>query len=117
MRKSRFTEGKTTWTKTHRRWLARTRDQLDGAMRTALATELEHLEYLETQREVLDDETIRTARSLTSGEYLFLLLITPSSHKMESPAIPGRFNQTGRVSWCAADGGATARLGFRSLRD
>ena len=60
-----FTDGKTTWTKTHRRWLARTRDQLDGAMRTALATELEHLEYLETQRGVLDDEIIRYAQAPT----------------------------------------------------
>lgn len=58
-----FREGKTTWTKTHRRWLARTRDELDGAMRTALATELEHLEYLETQRGVLDDEITRYAQA------------------------------------------------------
>jgi transposase len=60
-----FREGKTTWTKTHRRWLARTRDELDGAMQTALATELEHLEYLETQRGVLDDEITRYAQSPT----------------------------------------------------
>lgn len=60
-----FREGKSTWTKTHRRWLARTRDELDGAMRTALATELEHLEYLETQRGVLDDEITRYAQSPT----------------------------------------------------
>jgi len=60
-----FTEGKSTWTKTHRRWLARTRDQLDGAMRTALALELEHLEYLETQRAALDDEITRYAQAPT----------------------------------------------------
>jgi transposase len=60
-----FTEGKSTWTQTHRRWLARTRDQLDGAMRTALATELEHLEYLETQRGVLDDEITHYAQAPT----------------------------------------------------
>jgi transposase len=60
-----FTEGKTTWTKMHRRWLTRVRDELDGAMRTALATELEHLEYLETQRGVLDDEISRYAQSPT----------------------------------------------------
>jgi transposase len=58
-----FREGKTTWTKTHRRWLARTRDELDGAMRTALAVELEHLEYLETQRGVIDDEITRYAQA------------------------------------------------------
>ncbi|HER19839.1 MAG TPA: IS110 family transposase [Chromatiales bacterium] len=60
-----FSEGKTNWTQIHRRWLARTRDELDGAMRTALATELEHLEYLETQRGVLDDEITRYAQSPT----------------------------------------------------
>jgi transposase len=60
-----FTEGKSTWTLTHRRWLATTRDQLDGAMHTALATELEHLEYLETQRGVLDDEITRYAQAPT----------------------------------------------------
>ena len=58
-----FTEGKTTWTKTHRRWLATSRDALDGAMRTALATELEHLEYLESQRGVLDSEIERYAQA------------------------------------------------------
>lgn len=58
-----FREGKTPWTKTHRQWLARLREELDGAMHTALATELEHLEYLETQRGVLDDEIIRYAQA------------------------------------------------------
>jgi transposase len=58
-----YREGKSTWTKIHRQWLARLRDQLDGAMRTALATELEHLEYLEMQRGVLDDEIIRYAQA------------------------------------------------------
>jgi transposase len=58
-----YREGKSTWTKTHRQWLARLRDQLDGAMRTALATELEHLEYLEMQRGVLDDEITRYAQA------------------------------------------------------
>ncbi|WP_229803803.1 hypothetical protein, partial [Litchfieldella qijiaojingensis] len=36
--------------------------------------------------------TIRTARSLTSGEYFFDVVITPSSQEMESPGIPGRFS-------------------------
>lgn len=57
-----YREGKSRWTKAHRQWLTRLRDQLDGAMHTALATELEHLEYLETQRGVLDDEIIRYAQ-------------------------------------------------------
>ncbi|MFZ5585983.1 MAG: hypothetical protein ACOZHQ_08655, partial [Thermodesulfobacteriota bacterium] len=37
-------------------------------------------------------DTSRTARSLTSGEYLLCLPMTPSSQESESPAIPGRFN-------------------------
>jgi transposase len=65
-----FREGKTTWTLSHRRWLARTRDELDGAMRTALATELEHLEYLETQRGVLDDEITRYAQAPPYQEHV-----------------------------------------------
>jgi len=36
-------------------------------------------------------KTIRTARSLTSAEYRFDVLMTPSSQSMESPGIPGRF--------------------------
>jgi len=35
--------------------------------------------------------TMRTARSRTSGEYLFALFITPSSQEMESPTKLGRF--------------------------
>lgn len=34
----------------------------------------------------------RTARTLTSGEYLLRLGMTPSSQVMGFPAIPGRFN-------------------------
>ena len=58
-----FREGKTYWTKTHRAWLARLRNELDGPLQTALAIELEHLEYLETQRGALDDELDRYARA------------------------------------------------------
>jgi hypothetical protein len=36
--------------------------------------------------------TSRTARSWTSGEYLFDVLMTPSSQSLESPEIPGRFS-------------------------
>ena len=36
--------------------------------------------------------TMRTARSRTSGEYFFVLFMTPSSQRLESPANPGRFN-------------------------
>ena len=58
-----YNEGRSKWTKTHRQWLARLREELDGAMHTALATELEHLEYLETQRGVLDDKIIHYSQA------------------------------------------------------
>ena len=35
---------------------------------------------------------MRTARSLTSGEYLFDVFIAPSSQSMEPPVNPGRFS-------------------------
>ena len=37
-------------------------------------------------------KAIRTAGSRTSGEYLVCRFMTPSSHRMESPVIPERFN-------------------------
>ena len=37
--------------------------------------------------------TIRTARSRNSGEYFDTVFMTPSSQELESPGIPGRFNQ------------------------
>src|SRR5690606_19946543 len=37
--------------------------------------------------------TRRTARCRTSGEYFFDVFMTPSSQSLESPAIPGRFNE------------------------
>jgi transposase len=58
-----FREGKSTWTKRHRAWLAGLRRDLEGPLQTALAVELEHLEYLETQRGALDDELERYARA------------------------------------------------------
>jgi len=58
-----FREGKTTWTKTHRAWLTKLRLELEGPLQTALATELEHLEYLETQRKALDAELEGYARA------------------------------------------------------
>jgi transposase len=42
-----FTEGKSTWTKKHRLWLAQLRQFLDGPLATTLSIELQHLEYLE----------------------------------------------------------------------
>ena len=58
-----FREGKTAWTKTHRRWLSQLRNELDGPLHTALAAELEHLEYLEMQRNAFDTEIERFAQA------------------------------------------------------
>ena len=44
--------------------------------------------------------TIRTARSRTSGEYLFTFVTTLSSQEIESPSSPGRF--TRNVFWLLA---------------
>jgi transposase len=58
-----YRQGKSYWTKTHRQWLTKLRLELDGPLQTALATELEHLEYLETQCQALDAELERFAHS------------------------------------------------------
>lgn len=56
-----FHEGKSTWTKKHRTWLSGLRSTLEGPLQTALAVELEHLEYLEAQYRALDAELERFA--------------------------------------------------------
>lgn len=56
-----FRSGKSYWTKKHRTWLAQVRKQLEGASATVLQTELELLEYLETQIRSLDAEIARYA--------------------------------------------------------
>ena len=46
--------------------------------------------------------TIRTARSLTSGEYrVCFLLMAPSSQRVEPPRKPGRFTKAGFPPWLA----------------
>jgi transposase len=57
-----FREGRSTWTKKHRLWLAELRRTLEGPLQTALAIELEHLEYLESQTRALDTELEHFAR-------------------------------------------------------
>jgi transposase len=57
-----YTEGKSTWTKKHRTWLASLRSSLEGPLQTAVAIELGHLEYLETQHRALDSELERFAQ-------------------------------------------------------
>ncbi len=56
-----FKQGKSTWTKKHRSWLRELRQSLQGPLQTALATELEHLEYLETEQTAMDTELERYA--------------------------------------------------------
>ncbi|MDH3214888.1 MAG: IS110 family transposase [Candidatus Krumholzibacteria bacterium] len=58
-----YREGKSYWTKTHRKWLAKLRLELEGPLQTALATELEHLEYIDTQCGALDSELERFAHA------------------------------------------------------
>jgi len=58
-----FKEGKSTWTKKHRHWLYQLRDQLTGPLQIALSAELQHLEYLEMQRNNFDDEILRTSQA------------------------------------------------------
>jgi transposase len=58
-----FPTGKTHWTKKHRAWLGSLRGSLQGPLQTALAIDLEHLEYLETQLRALDADLELAARS------------------------------------------------------
>jgi len=58
-----LSEGRSTWTKGHRRWLAEQRRTLSGPLQIALAAELEHLEYLEMQRDAFDDQIQRYAQT------------------------------------------------------
>lgn len=58
-----FRGTKSLWTTKHRAWLSKLRGELTGAMGTCLVTELEHLEYLETQLRSLDAQIDRYAQS------------------------------------------------------
>lgn len=51
-----FRGTKSLWTQPHRGWLSWLEKELVGAEATTLSTELEHLEYLETQRSALEVE-------------------------------------------------------------
>ena len=59
----RFTEGKSNWTQKHRTWLRKLHRELEGPLGTVLAHHLEHLEYLEGQKNALEMEIDRYARS------------------------------------------------------
>ncbi len=58
-----FRGTKSLWTKKHIAWLEKMRRELEGPLHSALVTELEHREYLETQRNALDAEIERYAQS------------------------------------------------------
>lgn len=58
-----FRGTKTLWTAKNVAWLRKMRRELQGPLQTALATELQHLEYLETQRNALDDDIERLSQS------------------------------------------------------
>lgn len=58
----RFTEGKSNWTQKHRNWLRKLRRELDGPLQTVLTHHLEHLEYLEGQKNSLEAEIDRYAK-------------------------------------------------------
>jgi transposase len=58
-----FTGTKSAWTKKHFLWLGKLRTTLQGPLQTALAMELEHLEYIESQLRALDTELEQAAQS------------------------------------------------------
>jgi transposase len=58
----RFTGGKSNWTQKHRAWLRKLHRELQGPLATVLAHHLEHLEYLEAQKNSLEAEIDRYAR-------------------------------------------------------
>ena len=58
-----YRDGRSLWTKKHHAWLAALRHELEGPLHTTLCAELEHLEYLEMQRNALDTEIDRYAQA------------------------------------------------------
>jgi len=59
----RHTGTKSNWTKKHRTWLRKLHRELEGPLQTVLAFHLEHLEYLEAQKNALEKEIDHYARS------------------------------------------------------
>ena len=59
-----FNGTKSAWTKKHFLWLGHLRKTLEGPLQIALAIELEHLEYIESQLRALDTELEQAARSM-----------------------------------------------------
>ena len=63
-----FKGTKSAWTKKHFLWLGKLRESLQGPLQTAIAIELEHLEYIESQLRALDTELEGAARSMPYRE-------------------------------------------------
>jgi len=59
----RFTGGKSNWTQKHRVWLRKLHRELNGPLGTVLTHHLEHLEYLESQKNSLDSQIDHYAKS------------------------------------------------------
>jgi len=59
----RFTGTRSNWTKKHRTWLKKLQRDLDGPLQIVLAFHMEHLEYLEAQRNAMEAEIDRYARA------------------------------------------------------
>lgn len=59
----RFTGTQSNWTQKHRVWLKKLQRELEGPLQTVLVFHMEHLEYLESQRNALEAEIDRYARA------------------------------------------------------
>lgn len=68
-----YREGKSYWTKKHKQWLGKLRRDLEGPIQTTLSMELEHLEYLEMQRNALDVDIERYAQQPPFRVYVEVL--------------------------------------------
>ena len=58
----RFTAGKSNWTQKHWAWLRKLHRELEGPLGLVLGFHLEHLEYLEAQKNALEGQIDRYAR-------------------------------------------------------
>ena len=65
-----YREGKSLWRGKHKQWLSKLRRELQGPLQTALSAELEHLEYMETQRNALDTEIDRYSQQPPYRNYI-----------------------------------------------
>lgn len=65
-----YKNGKSLWTKKHKQWLTELRHKLEGPLCTALNAELEHLEYLQMQRNALDRDIDMFAQQPPYSRYV-----------------------------------------------